>query len=239
MKDKIALVIGGTSGIGLGVAEKLTKKEIMTYSVGRRYVSERNQNEKNIQFIQADLSAPEDVGLLKKTLATVKLDYMVFSAATEIPLKIFSEVNIEEYNYAFSVNLNAYFFLTQMLLPNLNKGARLLFLTSRLSGLPEVGSIVYSMTKAALEVFCDALNKELSGKILSSSIIPGLVDTEMQQRLREADPNIFPHTHVYKELKRKLKPIESVSALIVSHLCDTDSDTFSKQRMTLISQNIE
>ena len=95
------------------------------------------------------------------------------------------------------------------------------------------------MTKSAIEIFSAGLNKELQGTILASSIIPGIVDTEMQQRLRDTNPDIFPHSHVYQEMKPLLRSIESVSNAIVSHLIDTDDIMFANQRVDPFKSEVE
>lgn len=224
------MLIGGTSGIGLGITQVLLHRGIITYSVGRKNLDADALHE-NLKVIQLDLTAPNAIEKLQKKLTQIQLDYIVFSAATEAPLKIFSEINTSEYDDAFLLNLKIPFFIVKTLLPNLNLNARLLFLTSRLASSPEVGSLIYSMTKAAIEIFSAGLNQELKNILLSSTVIPGLVDTEMQRRLREADPNFFPHTKTYQNYQSKLKSIQTVGERIAVHLCDTNDVQFTNQRV--------
>lgn len=231
MTQKIALVIGGTSGIGLGIATTLLQRNINTFIIGRRSIEHPKLRKENI--LQIDLSDSESIKIIKKKLSSLKLDYIIFSVATEAPLKRFSEINSDEYDYAMLINLKIPFFLTKELLSNFNTGARLLFLTSRLSNSPEEGSLIYCMTKSAIEIFSLGINKELKGKVITSSIIPGVVDTEMQKRLREADPRIFPHVSVYRNMQSRLQSVMAVSESIVEHLCDTDDNTFSSQRVNV------
>lgn len=186
-----------------------------------------------MNHIQTDLSKFESIAYIKEKLTNIKLDYIVYSVATEAPLKRFSQISPEEYDYALHLNLKIPFFLTKALLNNLNQNTRILFLTSRLSSSPEEGSLIYCMTKSALEIFSAGLNKELKGKLLTCSIIPGVVDTEMQTRLRNTDPKLFPHAHVYQEMKSKLQPINTVSEKITNHLCDTEDSVFGNQRVTI------
>ena len=209
------------------------QRNIDTFVIGRRSIQKKHQKLKKENFIQIDLSDLESIKIIKIKLSNLKLDYVIFSAATEAPLKRFSEINANEYDYAMLLNLKIPFFLTKELLSNLNVGARLLFLTSRLSASPEEGSLIYCMTKSAIEVFSLGISKELKGKVLTSSIIPGVVDTEMQKRLREADSRIFPHVSLYKDMQSRLQSVTVVSEFIVEHLCDTDDSTFSNQRVNL------
>lgn len=225
--------MGGTSGIGLGVAKILSQRDIRTYVIGRRDIEHKPETLNEINVLKIDLADADSIKTIKQALSDIKIDYIVFSVATEAPLKKFSEINSDDYDYAFLLNLKIPFFLTKELLNNLNLNARLLFLTSRLSSSPEEGSLIYCMTKSAIEVFSIALSKELKGKVLSSSIIPGIVDTEMQKRLREANPRIFPQAQIYREMQPRLQPIKIVSESIVSHLCDTDASTFSHQRVNV------
>jgi len=214
----------------------LSHENLNVIVIGRRELAKKYDNfkrQKRLTHIQTDLVDEKSANLIKSKLANIRLDYIIFSVATEEPLKNFSEVSENTYDYAFLLNVKSLFFLTQMLIPNLNLGARILFLTSRLSALPEVGSLVYCMTKSALEVFSAGLNKELSGKILSSSIIPGVVDTEMQKRLREADCRIFPNAHVYQKMQPKLLSVKVVSEKIVSYLRNSSDEVFCQQRVNL------
>lgn len=223
-------MIGGTSGIGLGIAQALLHRNIITYIVGRRNI-EANKLHQNLKFIQLDLTTSDAIEILQEKLTQIQLDYIIFSAATEAPLKIFSEINTSEYDEAFLLNLKIPFFVVKKLLLNFNVNARLLFLTSRLASSPETGSLIYSMTKSAIEVFSAGLNQELKNILLSSSVIPGLVDTEMQRRLREACPNLFPHTKTYQNYQSKLTPIQTVGQRIATHLCDTNDVQFTHQRV--------
>lgn len=230
---KTALVVGGTSGIGLGIAKILSIKNIDTYVIGRRAIKADSNDLDKIAFLQFDLSKLDSIANIKNFFLRKKIDYVIYSVATEEPLKKFFEVNSGEYDYAFLLNLKIPFFLTKALLNNFNQNARLLFLTSRLSVAPEEGSLVYCMTKSAIEIFSLGISKELKGTILSSTIIPGVVDTEMQKRLREANPILFPHAHRYQEMRPKLQPVTVVSKAIVSHLCDTSDAEFSNHRVTV------
>jgi len=153
------------------------------FVIGRRPLEIKAAFQRKLRLIQIDLFVSEAIDHIHQQLSGIKLDYIIFSAATEMPLKWFCEITSEEYDNAFLLNLKIPFFLTKALLSNLNEGARLLFLTSRLSSSPEIGSVIYCMTKSAVEIFSAGLNKELGGKVLSCSVIPGVVDTEMQQRL--------------------------------------------------------
>ncbi len=233
MTIKTALVVGGTSGIGLGIVENLLHRGIKVYCIGRREFKNKNTFSDTLNFIQADLTVPGALNCIQNELKNVNLDYIIFSVATETPLKIFSEITEAEYDYAFSLNVKIPFLLTKMLLNNLNLHARILFLTSRLSATPESGSLIYCMSKSALETFSTGLNKEFTGKIFASSIIPGVVDTEMQKRLREADPRVFPHTHTYQAMYPKLRSVKVVSEAITTHLCDTNNIDFAQQKVNL------
>ena len=204
MQNKNALIIGGTSGIGLGMAEKLAERGLFIYSVGRRSMENAShQYSENIKFIKADISLSSHRELIKNSMRDIKLDYIVFSAATETPLKPFSKISETEYDYAFGVNLKAHFFLTQALIYHLNKNARLL-----------------------LETFSAGLYKIFSGDVCVSCVTPGKVDTEMQSRLREADAQLFPQAHKYKKMRATLMSVSEASQGMVAHLCDTEDKDF-------------
>lgn len=229
MTIKTVLIIGGTSGIGLGVATLLKEKGIQVYTVGRRQMLADNPL---LSFIQADISTDQAIAILADGLKDVTLDAIVYSAATEAPLKSFELIESAEFDRAIATNLKAPFMLTNALLGRLSKNARLLFFTSRLAHRPEAGSLLYCMTKAALETLSAGLNAELGDRLIASAITPGIVDTEMQQRLRNADPAIFSKAMEYIEMQPQLQNIETASAKIVAHLCDTSNDEFRSHDST-------
>lgn len=204
---------------------------ISVFVIGRRELDSNDDEQNNLSLIQVDLTSTNAIDTIKQKLNNIKLDYLVFSAATEMPLKGFQYITNDEYDYAFLLNLKIPFFLTKELLNNLNPSARLLYLTSRLSSSPEVGSLIYCMSKSAIEIFSLGINKELNGKILSSTIIPGIVDTEMQKRLRGADPKMFPHAYTYQNMRPNLQSIKLIGESIAYHLCDTDDEAYSHNRV--------
>ena len=227
---KNALIIGGTTGIGFGMANELIKRDVKVTIVGRR-----SMHDDRFSLINVDIKAPGSTTFILHQTSIIKFDYVIFSAATEEPLKDFPFISESEYHNAFSLNLNAPFFITQALVNNhrLNPKARVLFLTSRLSSSPERGSLIYCMTKSALEIFSTGLNKELSPLLISSSIIPGVVDTEMQARLRSANEHEFHHAAAYKLLQPKLRSVEEIAIKIITHLCESTDHDYAQQRVNL------
>lgn len=216
---KVALVIGGTAGIGYSIAKKLCEKNILTYVVGRRTV---NFNNKNFKHIKVDLFAKDAISTIIASLENNQVDFIITSAATEKPLKSFANISEEDFNNAFHLNLKVYFFLIQAIVNKqlLAKNAKILLLSSRLALAPEAGSLIYGMTKATLENFAKGLQIELGTECSVSSINPGTTDTEMQQRLRGETSPDFKHRELYEQMKNNLQNVEDVGERIVKLLLD-------------------
>ncbi len=183
----------------------------MVYIVGRRenkLEETKSYAPESIISIAADIATVIGRELIAKNVGDNKLTYLVHNAAVTEPRKTIDAVSLEEWRQHNAINLEAPMFLTQLLLPNMVKGARLLSISSGLAHRALMGAGAYSISKAGLYMLCKVWNEELSSRgILAGSVQPGIVDTEMQQGLRTDKQ--FASQELFNSLKAKNKLISA------------------------------
>ena len=189
MENKIVLITGGTSGIGLGTVEYLLEQgnyEIISLSRGDKNLSlakEKLGNDSSrVTFLQGDISNEEDC---KKVYNEIndkygKLEGLVNSAGI-IKLGGIEEQSLEEWNSSININLTGIFLLTKTLLPLLKKGINPSVVNiSSMSSERAGGSIAYCVSKAGVDMLTKYMGQEL-GKynIRVNSVNPAAVYTNI------------------------------------------------------------
>ncbi|MBZ6081655.1 glucose 1-dehydrogenase [Streptomyces olivaceus] len=182
LDGKIALVTGGTTGIGLGAAKRFAREGATVYVTGRRK-SELDAAVAAIGAdavgVQSDVSRLDDLDALFATIRerSGRLD-VLFANAGVGGVTGFADVTEEEYERTFDINVKGMFFTVQKALPLLPEGASVILTssTNASQGIPAMS--VYSATKAAARNFARSWAAELAGrKIRVNSISPGPVET--------------------------------------------------------------
>lgn len=229
---KHAVITGGGSGIGQALAWELAAKKMTVTIIGRQLDHLKKTKEKYpelIRIIIADLSQSEAWQYIIHELGDQKIHYLIHNAATEAPLKPLADITLEEWRHAMSVNVDAILFLTQGLIKSLT-GGRVLLLSSGLAHYAFPGSTTYCVSKAAGHMLYLCFNAELSdNNILTGIVRPGIIDTPMQERLRNADSQIYPQVKMFKEFKEqgRLAHPQEVGNFIATLLLETDDKTFT------------
>lgn len=179
-----AVVTGGGSGIGKALALELASAGMDTIIVGRRenaLLSVASENT-NIRPCAADISTPEGQAAIQACVGDVPLQLLVHNAAI-LELGALPSIGLSTWRSVMSANVEAPMFLTQALLPNLEKAggsARVLLVSSGAADLPIPGMGSYCISKAALKMLWRTLSQELLAKgVHIGYCIPGLVDTAM------------------------------------------------------------
>lgn len=182
LDGKIAVVTGGSSGIGLAIAQKFVEEGAYVFITGRRQAELDNAVAaigKNVTAVQSDVAKLEDLDRLYEQVKAEKgaLDIIVANAgiAEFAPL---GEVTIEHYNKIFDINVRGVLFTTQKALPLLRDGGSIVVVASVVQYLGFPGASVYSATKAAVRSFVRTWAAELKGRgIRVNSLSPGPIDT--------------------------------------------------------------
>jgi 3-oxoacyl-[acyl-carrier protein] reductase len=219
LTNKVALVTGGSRGIGAGIAKRLAANGAsvaITYTKGAEaaaaVVKEIEGAGGKAIAIQADATDAEAVkAAVEKTVATFKgLDILVNNAGTAIP-KPFEEATLEELDHVLDLNIRGVFVATQAALKHLKSGGRIIMIGSCVGERTLTpGLAAYSATKGAVKMFTQGLSREVGARgITVNNVQPGPIDTELNPASGDwATPQI-----AVTGLKRYGK-VEEVAALV-------------------------
>src|SRR6202048_2655393 len=189
LTEKVALVTGGSRGIGAAIAKRLAADGASVAITYAKDASAASAVVKAIELaggkavaIQADAADVEAVkAAVEKTVATFgQLDVLVNSAGTAIP-KPFEETTLEEMDRVIDINLRGVLVATQAALKHMKSGGRIISIGSPVGERVQVpGLVAYSATKGAVKIFTQGLSRELGSRgITVNNIQPGPIDTEL------------------------------------------------------------
>src|SRR5580698_10378946 len=189
LEGKVALVTGGSRGIGAAIAKRLAADGAIvaiTYTKGADAAASVVEAIKiaggKAIAVQADATAPAQVKpAIDKTVAALgKLDVFVNNAGTAIPKK-FEETTIEELDRVIDINLRGAFVATQAALMHMNKGGRIILIGSCVGErMMTPGLVAYAATKGAIKMFAQGLAREVGDRgITVNNIQPGPIDTDL------------------------------------------------------------
>jgi 3-oxoacyl-[acyl-carrier protein] reductase len=189
LTGKVALVTGGSRGIGAAIAKKLAKhgaKVAITYTKGadaaNAVVKEIEKNGGKALAVQADGANVEAIkNAVEKTVSTLGgLDVLVNNAGTAIP-KPFAEQSLEEIDQMINLNFRGLLVTTQAALKHLKTGGRVINVGSCVGErIFTPGLTAYAATKGAVKMFTQGLSRELGPKgITVNNVQPGPIDTDL------------------------------------------------------------
>jgi benzil reductase ((S)-benzoin forming) len=225
------LITGCTHGIGNALTLRFAKAGHKVYSVGRdKKLLEELTNSNLITPILCDITNETSKEIISKAIQNEKSISIIHNAGIAKP-SLITELPADLLRKHFETNLYAPILLTQHLLSFLKKDSRVLHITSAAADLALAGMMPYCASKAALERATHCLNQELNPKeIYFANLRPGIVDTNMQKKLREEDESNLPIRKFYIEAKNNniLIPPEIAAEFIFWVMTRTTNDDFSK-----------
>ncbi|MBO9673783.1 MAG: SDR family oxidoreductase [Sphingobacteriaceae bacterium] len=192
-QNKIALVTGGSRGLGKNAALKIAAKGI---GVIVTYQSKKEEAEDTVNEIK-ELGVPaaaiqlnvgdaktfdsfftEVKSVLKSVFNTEKFDFLINNAGIGIHAS-FADTTEEQFDALVNIHYKGAFFLTQKALPLLNDGGGIINVSSGLARFATPGYAAYASMKGAMETLTKYQAKELGARGIRSNIIaPGAIETD-------------------------------------------------------------
>jgi NAD(P)-dependent dehydrogenase (short-subunit alcohol dehydrogenase family) len=184
LEGKVAVISGGTSGIGLAIAQRFVKEGASVFIFGRRQEALDDAVEligTNVTAIQADASKLEDLDRVGGAVRSAKgkVDVVVSNAALveQVPLP---EITEDHYDRTFDLNAKAPLFFVQKMLPMMGRGGSIILVASAIHSMGLANHSTYAATKAALRSYSRTWAAEFKGNgIRANTLSPGVVDTPM------------------------------------------------------------
>ena len=181
LQGKVAVITGGTTGIGLAAAKLFVKEGAYVFITGRRQ-KELDEAVKaigsNVTGVQGDIAKLTDLDRLYEAVATKGRIDVVFANAGVAEFAPLGKITEEHFDKLFDINVKGTLFTVQKALPLLNDGGSIILNGSVASvkGTPAFG--VYGATKAALRSFVRTWTSDLKDRHIRSNVIsPGPTDT--------------------------------------------------------------
>jgi 3-oxoacyl-[acyl-carrier protein] reductase len=189
LAKKVALVTGGSRGIGAAIAKRLAADGASVAITYAKDAGAASAVVKAIELgggkavaIQADAADAAAVkGAVEKAVATFgRLDVLVNNAGTAIP-KPFAETTLEEIDRVIDINIRGVFVTTQVALKHMNDGGRIINIGSAVGERVQTpGLVPYSATKGAVKIFTQALSREVGSRSITvNNVQPGPIDTDL------------------------------------------------------------
>jgi 3-oxoacyl-[acyl-carrier protein] reductase len=189
LTGKVALVTGGSRGIGAGIARRLARDGAavaITYSRGAdaaaavvKTIEDAGGKAMAIHADASDADAVRDaVQTTVKTLG--RLDVLVNNAGLAIPMRV-EETDLADFDRVFAVNVRGTFVATKEALRHMKAGGRIIMIGSCVGEhvlIPDMAP--YSATKGAIKMFSQGLARELGARgITVNNVQPGPIDTDL------------------------------------------------------------
>ncbi|HMU47563.1 MAG TPA: SDR family oxidoreductase [Chitinophagaceae bacterium] len=244
MSRKIALVTGGSRGLGKNMAINIAKKGldvIITYrskkEEAEQVISDLETLGKKAVALKLDLlnthaaeQFPNELSsTLKSNWGTGKIDFLINNAGQGATVP-FEKVSPDLFDELLNVHFKGVYFLTQHLLPFINDNGGIINISSGTTRYVIPGYSVYSSMKGAVEVLTKCLAKELGPRGIRVNIVaPGPVETDFNNAMIRSNPEI-------KTRLSSLSPLGRVGNAddiggVVAFLCTADAKWINGQRI--------
>jgi NAD(P)-dependent dehydrogenase (short-subunit alcohol dehydrogenase family) len=243
-KSKIALVTGGSRGLGKDMALNIAKKGfdvILTYNSQKdealAVVAEIEQAGQKAVALQLDTMDVKNIdGFLEQVKTTLKekfgtdhFDFLVNNAGTGINVP-FAEGSEEQFDMMLNIHYKSVYFLSQKALGIINDGGRIINISTGLARFSTPGYSIYASMKGAIETLTRYMAKELGARqITVNAVAPGAIETDFNGGMVRDNPDINKHIAGMIALGRVGRADDIGS--VVAFLCTEDAKWVNGQRI--------
>ncbi|RSK44225.1 SDR family NAD(P)-dependent oxidoreductase [Hymenobacter perfusus] len=241
---KIALVTGGSRGLGKNMAQHLAQKGL---DVILTYHSKKDEAEAVVAELQAlgrkaaalplDASSVSSfagfLAQVKATLHTVfgteRFDFLINNAGTGL-YQPYHQVTEQQFDDMLNIHFKGPYFLTQAALPLLNDGGGIINISSGLTRIVMPNSSAYASMKAAMEMLTKYQAKELAGRRIRVNVVaPGAIETDFAGGRTRDNKEVNAHIASLTALGRVGLPTDI--GPVVAFLCTDEAGWIDAQRI--------
>lgn len=183
LQGKVAVITGGSTGIGLATAKLFVREGAYVFITGRPQ-KELDEAVKaigsNISGVQGDVAKLADLDRLYETVKGKGRIDIVFANAGIVEIAPLKEVTEKNFDKIFNINVKGTLFTVQKALPLLNDGGSIILMGSVASAKGTPGWSVYGASKAAIRNFVRGWTVELKDRRIRSNVLsPGPIETPL------------------------------------------------------------
>jgi NAD(P)-dependent dehydrogenase (short-subunit alcohol dehydrogenase family) len=242
--SKIALITGGSRGLGKDMAQNLAKKGldvILTYhsqqAEAEGVVAEITALGQRAVALQLDASNVSTFGsffeqvknALRDTFDTDRFDFLVNNAGTGL-YQPYPQVSEQQFDDMLNIHFKGPFFLTQQALPLMNDGGGIINISSGLTRIVMPNSATYASMKAAMEMLTKYQAKELAGRRIRANIVaPGAIETDFGGGRTRDNKEVNAHIASLTAMGRVGLPTDI--GPVVAFLCTDEAAWIDAQRI--------
>jgi NAD(P)-dependent dehydrogenase (short-subunit alcohol dehydrogenase family) len=245
-KNKIALLTGGSRGLGKNMALSLAAKGIdvvLTYHNKKEeaqsvvdQIERAGQKAAALQLNTADIKSfdkffLELVSVLKEVFQTDQFNFLINNAGIGIH-SLFAQTTEEQFDQLMNVHFKGVFFFTQKALPLINNGGRIINISSGLARFSTPGYSTYASMKGAIEILTKYQAKELGARGISVNVVaPGAIETDFGGGMVRDNPEINKSVAGLTALGRVGLP-DDIGG-VVAFLCSEEAKWINGQRIEI------